>query len=131
MHLEPINQIKLYGLSNFFWELSNLFDQQKLPNKILLSGKKGIGKATLAFHLTNYILSINEDNSYNKNELAINKTNRAYTLVNDLEKQYPDRIRVFWDKETGKSVKIGKSQFINLCNPPAFRIRSTPGLIIK
>ena len=83
MHLEPINQIKLYGLSNFFWELSNLFDQQKLPNKILLSGKKGIGKATLAFHLTNYILSINEDNSYNKNELTINKTNRAYTLVNN------------------------------------------------
>ena len=54
---DPINQTKLFGLSNYFNELKYLFDNNKLPNKILLSGQKGSGKFTLSLHLINYILS--------------------------------------------------------------------------
>ena len=57
MNLSPINQTKLYGLENYLNEFIRLYKNEKLPNKILLSGLKGIGKCTLAYHLINYILS--------------------------------------------------------------------------
>ena len=47
---KPIDQIKLYGLNQIFNEIVNLFVSGKLPNKILLSGSKGSGKATFAYH---------------------------------------------------------------------------------
>ena len=62
---KPIDQIKLYGLSKIFNEIVNLFISKKLPNKILLSGSKGCGKATLAYHFINYVFSINKKKSYN------------------------------------------------------------------
>ena len=52
-----------------------------MPNKILLSGKKGLGKSTLAFHIINYVLSINEDFKYNSHKLIIDKNNRSYKLL--------------------------------------------------
>ena len=57
MSLEPSNQRELYGLDNFISDLLNLSDKNKLPQQILLSGRKGMGKSTLAFHLINYVLS--------------------------------------------------------------------------
>ena len=60
----PVNQIQLHGLKNEFEELSNLYLRGKFPNKILLSGQKGCGKCTLAYHLTNYVLSLDEECSY-------------------------------------------------------------------
>lgn len=81
MNLTPSTQTNLYGLDNFFLELTNLFDQKKFPNKILLSGEKGSGKCTLAYHLINYILSNNEDLSYDKNKFLINEENKSYKLI--------------------------------------------------
>ena len=43
---DPQNQIKLFGLNNFMNELVKLHKNDKLPNKILLSGQKGLGKST-------------------------------------------------------------------------------------
>ena len=57
MNLEPSNQTTLFYLNDFFLELSNLHLSKSLPNKILLSGEKGIGKCTLAYHIINFILS--------------------------------------------------------------------------
>ena len=42
MNLAPNNQTKLYGIKNYLIELINLYKNKKLPNKILLSGQKGI-----------------------------------------------------------------------------------------
>ena len=72
MNLEPINQTKLYGLSNTFNQFVNLY-KEKLPTKILLSGQKGIGKCTFAYHLINYILSLSEEYSYDLENFSINK----------------------------------------------------------
>ena len=58
--IEPFNQIQLFGLDKYFNEMINLFNNNKLPNKILFSGQKGIGKSTLAYHFVNYVLSKNE-----------------------------------------------------------------------
>ena len=88
MDFTPSTQTNLYGLDNFFLELTNLFDQKKFPNKILLSGEKGSGKCTLAYHLINYILSSNEDFSYDKSKFLINEENKSYKLI--LNKSNPN-----------------------------------------
>jgi len=81
MNLAPNNQTRLYGIKNYLIELINLYNNKKFPKKILLSGQKGIGKCTLAYHLINYILSINEDNNYDVKNFLINKENRSYKLT--------------------------------------------------
>ena len=61
MNLEPSSQLNLFSHREEFKKLINLYKNNNLPNKILFSGEKGIGKCTLAYHLINYILSSNED----------------------------------------------------------------------
>ena len=81
MSLNSKNQLKLYGLEDNLNELIKLYDDKKLPNKILLSGPKGIGKCTLAYHLINYILSKDEEFPYDLNSSSINRENRSYKLI--------------------------------------------------
>ena len=81
MNLTPKNQLNLYGLSKKFDELVELNNKKKLPNKIILSGQKGIGKCTLAYHLINFILSINEDSPYDLNNNKINIDNKSFKLI--------------------------------------------------
>ena len=81
--LKPINQTKLFGLDNFFFEFVNLFEKNNLPNKILLSGQKGLGKSTLAYHFINYVLSKNEEFGYDIKNFEININNRSFkTTIN-------------------------------------------------
>ena len=81
--LKPINQSKLFGLDNFFFEFVNLFEKNNLPNKILLSGQKGLGKSTLAYHFINYVLSKNEEFGYDIKNFEININNRSFkTTIN-------------------------------------------------
>ena len=88
MKLEPISQKKLYGLEIYFNELKELHVNNKLPNKILLSGQKGLGKSTFAFHFINYILSINEEFPYDISKNEINENNKSYKLT--LNKSNPN-----------------------------------------
>jgi len=81
MELKSSENLKLYGMSHFFCELSNLYNKKKLPTKILLSGKKGLGKSTLAYHFINYILSSGEEFKYNSNKFIINENNRSFKLL--------------------------------------------------
>ena len=77
MILQPSNQTNLFGLEYYFTELVNLYSKDNLPNKILLSGEKGIGKCTLSYHLINYVLSFDEEYSYNLKEFKINQENKS------------------------------------------------------
>tara|TARA_B100001057_G_scaffold432863_1_gene461289 strand:- start:1811 stop:2740 length:930 start_codon:yes stop_codon:yes gene_type:complete len=81
MILEPIFQKNLYELDTYLLEFIRLYQNNKLPNKILLSGDEGIGKSTLAFHLVNFILSRNENFNYDHNKFQINPENKSYKLV--------------------------------------------------
>ena len=81
MNLNPCNQINLYGLSDEFFELSQLYKKNELPSKILLSGQKGIGKCTFAYHLINFILSEDENQKYNITNLSINDESKNYKLI--------------------------------------------------
>ena len=79
--LKPFNQIKLFGLGNFFIELVNLEKKNILPNKIILSGQKGLGKSTMAFHLVNYILSKDEEFKYDLENFEINQENHSFKTI--------------------------------------------------
>ena len=81
MNLLPINQLELFGFQNEFNELIDLYEKKKLPNKILLSGQKGLGKSTLAYHLINFILSKGENFPYDLDNLTINDANRSHQLI--------------------------------------------------
>ena len=81
MNIKPSENIRLHGMDNYFNEIINLYSKKKMPNKILLSGKKGMGKATLAYHIINYILSLEEDNKYDVKKLMINTKNKSYKLL--------------------------------------------------
>ena len=81
MNIKPSENINLYGLDDYFNEIINLFLKKKLPNKILLSGKKGCGKSTLAYHIVNFILSEAEDDKYDLNKKCININNRSFILL--------------------------------------------------
>ena len=81
MNLKPINQTNIYGLENHLMELIKLYNNNNLPNKILLSGDKGLGKCTLAYHLVNFVLSKDEQFSYDFKNFKINKENKSYKLT--------------------------------------------------
>ncbi len=88
--IRPINQTNLYGLDRFISELVQLYENNNLPNKILLSGQKGLGKSTLAFHFINFVLSKNEEHAYDIKNYKINIENRSFKTV--LNKSNPNLI---------------------------------------
>ena len=79
--LLPKNQTQLFGYRNYFNSFIKLYKKNKLPNTILLSGPKGIGKATFIYHFINYLLSYNEQNKYSVNNFTINSDNKSYKLL--------------------------------------------------
>ena len=109
MNLEPSCQLNLFSHKEEFQKLINLYKNNNLPNKILFSGEKGIGKCTLAYHLINYILSSNEDFSYDLDNLKIIPDNKSFKLVQN--KSNPNFILVDIQEEK-KNIDI--SQIRNL-----------------
>ena len=81
--MNNISENKLYGLDKNILEIIDLFKKNRLPNKILLSGNKGIGKSTLAYHLINFIFSINEEHKYDLKNLTFNRDNKSYKLISN------------------------------------------------
>ena len=121
MNLKPSLQKNIYGFDKIFLNLKNLFDQTKLPNGILFTGQKGIGKCTLAYHLSNYILSINEINSYNFKNKIINENNRSFKLVSN--NSHPNFYLINL-KDEKKSIEISQiREMINFTNKSSFNNR--------
>ena len=88
MNIDPSAQINLYGHEIIFNNLLKLYKNNKLPNKILLSGDKGVGKSTLSYHLVNSILSEDEEYSYSHKIFQINPENRSFKLMQN--KSHPN-----------------------------------------
>ncbi len=105
MNLNPSNQINLFEHKEIFNQLFKLSKNDTLPNKILLSGEKGIGKSTLAYHLINLILSKNEDHPYDYENNIINSDNKSYKLVQNKSNPNFHLIDVLEDK---KSIDINQ-----------------------
>jgi DNA polymerase-3 subunit delta' len=118
LELKSNNQKQLFSFENIFLDIINLYDKKKLPNKILFSGPKGTGKATLAYHLSNYVFSKKEEFPYDVNKFKINGLNKSYKLI--LNNSHPNfhLIDVLTDK---KIIEISQiRQMINYANKSAF-----------
>ena len=121
MNVKPILQTKLYGLKINFEEIVNLFNSNKLPSKILLSGSKGCGKSTLTYHFINYIFSIHENNSYNIKLNEINPNNNSFKLIKNGSHPNFHLIDLIDDK---KSIEISQIRnMINYTNKSSFNNR--------
>jgi len=81
MNLNPSSQTELFEHKEIFNQLSKLYKNDNLPNKIILSGEKGIGKSTLAYHLINLVLSEDEEKPYDYVNNKINYENKSYKLI--------------------------------------------------
>ncbi len=84
MNLNPKNQEVLLGYNGLFDHFVKLLKDNKLPNRIIISGNKGIGKSTFAYHFINYILSKDEEYSYDINQHKIQYENRSFKLIKNL-----------------------------------------------
>ena len=118
MNLNPANQLSLYGHRSEFCNFIDLYKNKKLPNKILLSGEKGIGKSTLAYHVINHILSFDEDHPYDEKNFKINPENKSFKLI--LNKSNPNFILIDIDEDK-KSIDINQIRnLISTLNKSSF-----------
>ena len=120
MNLYPNNQINLYGLHDNFLVFAKLFDQKRLPSKILLTGQKGIGKCTLAYHLINFVLSKDEEMPYDLLKFKINPDNRSFKLIQNgsspnfnLIDINPDKKNIDIEQIRELIIQLNKSSFNN------------------
>jgi DNA polymerase-3 subunit delta' len=126
MKYHSSNQLNLFGHDALFLELVELYTNGNFPNKILLSGEKGIGKCTLAYHITNFILSSDEEFKYETNNLKINPDNKSFKLIQNKSNPNFILIDVIEDK---KSIDINqiRNLILNL-NKSSFN--SKPKIIL-
>ena len=142
MLINPNNQTNLYRHDSCFHELLKLVDDRKFPSKILLSGNKGIGKSTLAYHIINYSLSQNESYPYDKENKKINKSNKSFNLIKNYV--HPNFYLIDLQNEkknidinqirqliayTNKSTFNGADRFILIDNIELLNINSTNALL--
>tara|TARA_Y100000741_G_scaffold362719_1_gene349083 strand:+ start:2090 stop:3007 length:918 start_codon:yes stop_codon:yes gene_type:complete len=112
--MNPFDQTNLFGLKKYFDNFRFLYDDKKLPNKILLSGSKGLGKCSLALHLINYVLSKDEAHAYDYENLIIDENNRSFKLIKN--KSSPNFYLIDIQKDK-KNIDIKQiREMINFCN---------------
>tara|TARA_B100000029_G_scaffold417239_1_gene421788 strand:+ start:42 stop:977 length:936 start_codon:yes stop_codon:yes gene_type:complete len=118
MNLNPSNNKYLYGYKSFFLNFINLYNNNLLPNKIIFSGNKGIGKSTFVYHLINYIFSINENDKYNINENTILDNNQSYKLITN--NSHPNFFLIS-NGDDKNNIQISKiREMINFTNKSSF-----------
>lgn len=92
------SQKKLYGLRKYYMDLVKLFDIEKLPKVLMLSGKKGQGKFTLTHHLMSYIF---DKKNYDLNSTTITELNKLFSDIKD-----NNNTNVIYYSCSDKNVKI-------------------------
>ena len=105
MTIQPIEHAQLKGYKDLFGTFVSLYKKQKLPNKIILSGRRGIGKSTFAYHFINYVFSIDEDFKYNLENFQINELNNSFNKVKS--NLHPNFFLIDMDEEK-KSIEVEK-----------------------
>ena len=140
MLLENINprySTQLYGLDLEFDKLSNLLLNENLPNVIVLTGEKGIGKFTLINHLAISYFDKENYNSLEKKIISKNKffenlsknliSNVVFLESNDFKNINVEQIRSLKNKLQKKPFYNGK-RFIILDDVETFNTNSINAL---
>lgn len=94
----PKEMSHLIGYDDLQSELCRLIEQKRLPHGILLSGPKGSGKATFAYHLARYLLK------GGTGDFSLNPQSSVFRQV--LAGSHPDLITV--TQEKGESPDLSK-----------------------
>ena len=142
MNLIPSTQMDLFEHKEIFNQLHKLSKKDALPNKILLSGEKGIGKSTLAYHFINSELSENEEHNYDHVNNKINCDNKSYKLIQNKSNPNFNLIDVLEDKKNidinqireliinlNKSSFNKKKRFVLIDNIELLNLNSTNALL--
>jgi len=84
-----MSEYKLIGHETYLEKFVTLYENNELPNKILLSGKKGIGKSLLTEKFLYKIFNSSNDNELIKNKshpnvLNIKKNNDKIEKVEEV-----------------------------------------------
>ena len=122
MDIEPVKQTKLFGFDKEISEFFKLYDSDRFPSKLLLSGKKGLGKSTLAYHFINYALSKNESFKYDKNNYEINTNSPTFKTI--INKSNPN-LNIIDINQDKKSIDINQiRELIKNLNKSSFNSKS-------
>ena len=125
--MTPLTQTKLLSFKDNFKELVNLSLRNKLPNKLIFSGNKGIGKSTFAFHLINYLFSQDEECSYNLENNEIDPDNKSYKLVSN--NTHPNLLLI--DSTDKKFIEVSKiREILNFSSKTSFSNKKKLCLLI-
>ena len=121
-----MSENKLIGHNSYLENFVSLYKYDKLPSKILMSGKKGIGKSLL---INNFLLKI--FNSNNDHELITNMTHPNILNIkktNDKKNIEIDQIREVV-KFTNQSSFNNKARFIIIDDAEFLNINSSNALL--
>ena len=121
-----MSENKLIGHNSYLENFVSLYKYDKLPSKILISGKKGIGKSLL---INNFLLKI--FNSNNDQELIANMTHPNILNIkktNDKKNIEIDQIREVV-KFTNQSSFNNKARFIIIDDAEFLNINSSNALL--
>ena len=121
-----MSENKLIGHNSYLENFVSLYKYDKLPNKILISGKKGIGKSLL---INNFLLKI--FNTNNDHELITNMTHPNILNIkktNDKKNIEIDQIREVV-KFTNQSSFNNKARFIIIDDAEFLNINSSNALL--
>lgn len=95
----PKKSLTLFGLEKNLNFIINLYNSQKLPKVIMLSGQKGIGKFTLSNHFLSYVY---DKDNYNLETKTINDQTQFFKQnLNDI---YPNIVCLSGDNSN--TIKI-------------------------
>ena len=121
-----MNKDKLIGHNQYLNNFISLYNNKKLPTKILLSGKKGIGKSLLA---TQFLFSVFEEE--NSKDLIQNKTHA--NILNIKKKKDKKNIEIDQIREIKKFINQSsfnnKSRFIIIEDIEYLNINSSNALL--
>ena len=116
----------LVGYENYLNNLLTLYKNNKLPNKILLSGQKGIGKSLL---IKNFVYNIFDDHN---SKYLIDKSNHP-NVLNIKKKDEKKNIEINQIREiikfTNQSSFNNKSRFIIIDESEYLNINSSNALL--
>jgi len=122
VYFDSKKSLNLFGLSDNFIFLKNLYSNNKLPKVLMMTGKKGLGKSTLMNHLMFYIF---DKNNYDlSNNILTSKSDFYNRFLNNV---FPNIIYV-----SGSDTKSTKIEDIRNLKKKIFKtsISSEPRFII-
>ena len=142
MNLEVINNhkhsLKLYGLENKLNFLIKLYEKEKIPKVLMLTGLKGIGKSTLVNHFMHYIYdkenydliknTINDKSNFHKQFCESIFPNIIYLAGDDFKNIKIDDIRNL-KSQILKSIISNKERYVILDDVELFNVNSLNALL--